>query len=165
MDERIKQDYTDYYDIIELIGTGTFSSVYKGKLKSNENELRAIKVIDLVKIKENLINKDGKDNIEEKLHSLTDGFIEEFKNMKICSENNKNSIKCYEYFINEKYFVIIMELCDTNLQKILLEYIESGHTFIIKELLALFDKINKTFKIMKENNIIHRNLKLKNILM
>ena len=39
--------------------------------------------------------------------------------MKICSENNNNSVKCYEYFNNEDNFIIIMELCDMNLLQLL----------------------------------------------
>ena len=39
--------------------------------------------------------------------------------MKLCSKNNDNSVKCYEYFQNKDKFVIIMELCDTNLSKLL----------------------------------------------
>ena len=35
----------------------------------------------------------------------------------------------------------------------------------IEKILDMFDILNETFKIMRENKIIHRNLKLKNILM
>ena len=80
-----------------------------------------IKVMDLDKKRENIINEEGIDNIEEQLKLFIEGFITEFENMKICSINNKNSVKCYEYFINEKYFVIIMELCNNNLSKLLIE--------------------------------------------
>ena len=39
--------------------------------------------------------------------------------MKICSNNNSNSVKCYKYFYNTDNFVIIMELCDQNLSQLL----------------------------------------------
>ena len=39
----------------------------------------------------------------------------EYKNMIICSKNNINSVKCYEYFCDKNNFVIIMELCAHNL--------------------------------------------------
>ena len=85
--------------------------------------------------------------------------------MKICSKNNINSIKCYEYFINKKYFVIVMELCDNNLSKLLMDKFEKDNKgFNEKEIKEIFKQLNKTFKIMKENKIIHRDLKLENIL-
>ena len=45
--------------------------------------------------------------------------------MKICSYNNDNSVKIYECFYYkdeeelQKRYVIVMELCDNSLQKIL----------------------------------------------
>ena len=35
MEERIKQDYREYYDILEIIGYGAYGVVYKGKEKKN----------------------------------------------------------------------------------------------------------------------------------
>jgi len=56
MDERKKDDYKKYYDIIGIIGKGSYGFVYKGKVKLT-NELRAIKVIDLDIIKQNLLEQ------------------------------------------------------------------------------------------------------------
>ena len=146
MEERINQDFRQYYDIIELIGKGTFGYVIKGKLKNN-NELRAIKIIDLDRTRENLI--------------YIKQLIQEFENMKICSINNKNSVKCYEYFNNEREFVIIMELCDKNLSQLLYERMKNENKGFNKdEILKIMKELNNTFKIMKENKIIHRDLKL-----
>ena len=122
MNERTTQKYEDYYDIIKVIGNGAFGCVYKGKEK-NKNELRAIKVMDLDKIKENLLNNYDVEDLKEHLKLNIEGFIKEFENMKICSINNNNSVKCYEYFINEEYFVIIMEYCDKDLSKLLMQKI------------------------------------------
>ena len=54
-----------------------------------------------------------------------------------------------------------MELCDDNLYNILKKK-EGG--FSIEEIREIILQLNKTFKIMNENNIIHRDLKLENIL-
>ena len=107
MTERIKQSYKEYYEPIEIIGTGGFGCVYKGRNKETK-ELRAIKVIDLDKIEENLSSQYEREEIEEQLKLCIEGFKEEFEIMKICSNNNNNSVKCYEYFNNENNFVGIM---------------------------------------------------------
>jgi len=84
--------------------------------------------------------------------------------MKICSNNNNNSVKCYEYFHNKDNFVIIMELCDTNLSKLLRQRIKNEKKgFNSEEIYEIMNQLNNTFKKMKENNIIHRDLKLENI--
>ena len=58
-----------------------------------------------------------------------------------------------------------MELCDSNLSKILInKLINDKKGFNPKELFGIMKQLNKAFKIMNENNIIHGNLKLENIL-
>jgi len=45
-------------------------------------------------------------------------FLNEIKNMKLAegeNKDNENTVKFFEYFDNDKEFVIIMELCDDNL--------------------------------------------------
>ena len=85
--------------------------------------------------------------------------------MEECSDNNINSVKCYDYFENDEYFTIIMELCDESLSKLLnRRFKENNKGFNSKEILEIMKQLNNTFKKMKENNIIHRDLKLENIL-
>ena len=164
MKERINEDYTKYYDIIEIIGNGAYGCVSKGKEKKT-NELRAIKVINLLKIKEALLDKCEVNEVKKQFQLCIDGFIQEFENMKICSKDNKNSVKCYEYFNNETYFVLIMELCDKNLSQLLTERIfKYNKRFNEKEILKILNELNNTFRLMAQNNIIHRDLKLENIL-
>ena len=56
MTNRQKENYKNYYDILNTLGKGAFRIVYEGKDKEN-NKLRAIKTIDLKQIKQNLINE------------------------------------------------------------------------------------------------------------
>ena len=163
--DRTKQSYEEYYEIIKVIGIGGYGYVCKGRDKKTK-ELRAIKVMNIDKIKENLSSKYKMEEIKEQLKLCIEGFKEEFEIMKICSNNNDNSVKCYEYFNNENNFVIIMELCDNNLLQLLNKRIkEKGKGFNIEEIYDIMIQLNNTFKIMKENNIIHRDLKLENILL
>ena len=158
MTERSNQNYEDYYEIIKVIGSGGFATIYKGREK-NKDELRAIKVMDLNKIREYLINEiDEKDEIEEKLKPYINGFIKEFEIMKKCCINNNNSVKCYEYFYNDNNFAIIMELCDKNLSQLLLEKKRKDNRYFnSEEILEIMKQLNNTFRIMIENKIIHRN--------
>ena len=164
MAERSSQNYEEYYDIIKVIGSGGYGSVFKGREKKT-NELRAIKIMDINKIRENLIYKYEVGEIEEQVKLCINGFIKEFEIMKICSKDNKNSVQCYEYFNNNNNFIIVMELCEKNLLQLLMERIkEYKRCFNSKEILDIMKQLNSTFKIMKENEIIHRDLKLENIL-
>ena len=164
MTERTKQNYEEYYEPLEIIGTGGYGYVYKGRDK-NTKELRAIKVLDIEKIEEDLSSQYEREEIKEQLKLYIEGFKEEFEIMKLCSNNNNNSVKCYEYFNNENNFVIIMELCDYNLLQLLNKRLdEKGKGFNKEEIYDIMIQLNNTFKIMKENNIIHRDLKLENIL-
>ena len=163
MTERASKNYEEYYETIKFIDNGAFGTVYKGKEKGKD-ELRAIKGISLQKIKENLINQYGGEDLKEHFDLCVKGFISEFEIMKLCS-NCDYSVRCYEYFNNEDNFVIIMELCDDNLSKLLTKRMKnSGKGLNSEEILEIMKQLNKAFKAMKENNIIHRDLKLENIL-
>ena len=76
-------------------------------------------------------------------------------------KNNINSVQFHELYDTEKEYAIVMELCDGNLQNILNKR-SSG--FNRDEVLDIIKQLNNTFKIMSENKIIHRDLKLENIL-
>ena len=59
-----------------------------------------------------------------------------------------------------------MELCDTNLSKILTErLIKHNKGFNSEEILEILKQLNNAFKVMEEKKIIHRDLKLENILL
>ena len=82
--------------------------------------------------------------------------------MRMCNsnDNNINSVKFYECYDTENEFVIVMELCDNDLKKILRE----KKSFNKDEIKEILQQLNNTFKIMINNKIIHRDLKLENIL-
>jgi len=150
--------YEDFYDIIEEIGCSSFSSVYKAKVKDKE-EFVAINITDKEKIKSTLRNEYSKQDIEEEYNKFAN-YEKEVKYMKICGENNENSVKYYQHFETDNEFIIVMELCDGNL----IDFIKLKKDLNINDIYELLCQLNNTFKIMKERRIAHRNLKLHDIL-
>jgi len=177
------ENYKERYKELELIGYGNFGTViYKGKLIEKNNILDIFNIFNLIKLNQNeedinyralkIINKDemrtalkndnNTDNIEEEFKSIVINSIKnEIINMKICMTNNINSVKFYELYDNGKEYAIVMELCDDNLQNFLNR---KNCGFNKDEIHAILNQLNNTFKIMFKNNIIHRDLKLPNIL-
>ena len=121
--------------------------------------MRAIKFIDKEEIKNSLIDINNSTDIEEEFNEFQNKLLNEIKLMEICENNN--SIKYYEYYNTKKNFIIIMELCDACLQSLLNE---RKNGFNKEEILEVLNQLNNTFKIMKDNKIIHRDIKLANIL-
>ena len=112
-----------------MIDIESYGHVYK---KKGINELTAIKIIIINQIKENLLNQYELSEFNNQIKLCIGEFIKEFKIMKIYSNNNNNSVKCYEYFNNTKdSFVIIMELCDTNLSKFLFDKMEKDKNYYL----------------------------------
>ena len=154
-----KNDYRKFYTIEEEIGKCAFGFVYKA-IKNDNGEERAIKIISKVNFNTNV------SNIEETSYTTYIKYIKnEIDNMTIAqgiNKDNQNTVKLYEYFDMRNEFAIIMELCDCDLAHILKERNEK---FEINEILEILTQLNKTFKILDENNVIHRDLKLQNILL
>ena len=102
-----------------------------------------------------------KKDIGNEFKKIKEILINDVENMKICGNNNKNSIQIYKFFETEKDFIIEMELCDENLLQLLKRKKAKLNK---KEIYNILNQLNKTFKIMSEKMIVHGNIKLENIL-
>ena len=144
----------------DLIKNNVYTSVYKAKLKDYYIENVAVK-----KIKKEQLKEDIKENLvvdeitEEDFKKEIQKFNRELDIMQKCY--CENSVKIYDYFDKEDEFIIIMELCDNNLFK---ELAKTKNGFNIEQIKDILKQLNNVFKIMNENKIAHRDIKLHNIL-
>ena len=77
------------------------------------------------------------------------------------NKENNNTVKFYEYFHNKDEFAIVMELCDDNL---LSSLAKRNEPFNQLEIYDILNQLNNSFKIMSQNQLVHRDLNLENIL-
>ena len=153
-------DYKNKYADIKLIDTikeNIYSNVYKAEYEGNEVAVKKIKKDQLKEdLKESLcIDEINEDDFREEIIK----FNRELENMKMC--HCENSVEIYDYFDEEKEFVIVMELCDNNLFK---ELAKTKNGFSAKEIKEILLQLNNAFKKMNEAKIAHRDIKLHNIL-
>ena len=133
------------YKLEKLIGAGTFGEIYKGIEISSGNPV-AIK-----RLKKKLLYENGQ--------FLLNAYRKEIEIMRLCECDN--SIKFFKEFESESHCNIIMELCD----KDLLCYLYERKTpFTVDEVRETFLQLNNAFRRMRANNILHRDLKLGNVL-
>ena len=136
---------TQEYTKGKCIGKGSFGDVYSGMVKSTGEKI-AIK-----RIQKKVLYQYG--------DYLINAFWKEIDCMKKCE--CENSVKLIKNFETSQNFNIIMELCDSDLSIYLNKKPEP---FSVNEIREIFQQLNTVFKLMNKNNIIHRDLKLGNIL-
>jgi len=158
----VQGDCWKFYTDRQKIGSGDYYDVYKAKYNDSE-EFRAIKVIDLKTIKSELEKYLLHKITPEDLKPYLDDFIKETENMELLrgkNKDNKNTVIFYQYFQTEDQFCIVQELCDGSLNALLSE----KKKFTVKEIYQILKQLNNSFRILHENNLSHKDLRLKKIL-
>ena len=135
-----KGNLHENYEIIKKIGAGSLGVVYKAKNIYLKN-IVAIKMIK--KVKEN----DEEDS----------NIINQINILKKLS--HPNIVKIHEFYSNKKYYQIITEYCKKGE---LFKYIK--RSFTEKQLAVIFYQILSGLNYLHEKNVIHKNIKLKNIM-
>ena len=132
------------YKIIKELGHGAFGKVYEVE-DITDNQHYAIKRLN----KEDIFKNDY----------LSKAYWKELEVMKECE--CINSIKLIENFITTNNLNIVMELCDEDLEKYVNKHKQNIPEYKLKHIMS---GLNNVFEIMNIKNIVHRDLKLKNIM-
>ena len=132
------------YEVLKELGRGTFGIVYK--IKNNEDgKLYAMKRILKSKILKNSY--------------LNQAFWKEIDIMKTL--NCENSVQFIDFFQSINNYNVLMDLCNEDLYKFLKEK-KGGLS--IEEVKNILLQLNNVFKKMFNFKIMHRDLKLQNIM-
>ena len=134
-----KGDITQFYEVIKKIGEGSYGKIYRVKNKQS-GDIRAMKQIMKSKIPD----------------------IEKFQNeIKILSMvDHPNIVRLFEVIEDDKYFNLFQELCTGG------ELLKKMQTTQLKEkeIAKIFNQIMSAVAYCHEKGIVHRDLKLENIL-
>ena len=148
-----KNGFWKEYIIGDKIGKGQFSTVYKAKSKTNQKSA-AIKIIDFSKIKKI-------ENHQMELNEIIKELINRIETMKkLFKDNPDYFVEIYNEFEVENGIAIAMELCKYNLKKYISRYSDPK----ANDIFFFLVDVNKSFKILRNKNILLGNLKLENIL-
>ena len=152
----INKEYNDKdFSDIKLIKTGAYGKIYSAYSLQDKEEV-CLKRIDIEEMKKNYE--------ENQLKDFQQDLNNEINILKLLS-SNENSVMYYGEYdnknekINEK--IIVMEKCDMNLKEFI---IQKKNALSCKEIKDKFLALNKLFKIIQKEKIIHRDLKLENLL-
>ena len=134
-----KGDITQFYEVIKKIGEGSYGKIYKVKNKQS-GDIRAMKQIMKSKIP----------NIEK--------FQNEIKILAMV--DHPNIVRLFEVIEDDKYFNLLQELCTGG------ELLKKMQTTQLKEkeIAKIFNQIMSAVAYCHEKGIVHRDLKLENIL-
>ena len=134
----MENEVWEKYDKMGTMGTGAYAHVYKAKNKET-GKIYAIKEI---------VKNDNEDAVKKE--------AEKMKELK-----SNNTVCFIDLIETEFHFYIIMEFCLLNLD----DYMKiRNEALSIDEIRELLIQLNNAFKLLNEKKLIHRDLKLSNIL-
>ena len=139
------------FEDIEYMAHGAFGQIYSAYSK-NDKKYLCLKHINLNQMKSDYEEKNFKKDYKNDLDN-------EINLLKIFS-SYQNSLKYYGNYDNKDEKIIILEKCDEDLEKYMKKRNKSLN---VEEIREIFKGLNKVFKEMNKQNIIHRDLKLKNL--
>ena len=149
---KIYNEYNDNdFSNLKLISSGSYGDIFSAYSIKDETEI-CLKKINIEKMKLNYELNELKDYQQDLNNEI---------NILKSLSYNKNSVKYFGDYNNEKEKIIIMEKCDKNLKEFVKQ---KGNALTIEEIKSKFEELNILFKIIQNKIIIHRDLKLENFL-
>ncbi|CAD8098168.1 unnamed protein product [Paramecium sonneborni] len=155
-DKAANKNYNwEIFDIKQEIGAGTFGQVF-ASLDQKTGKKYALK----------FIGYDDESDQDPEFKAA----VREIVIMQTLSQTNcQGLLKIYDIYPcikdDNKYLVIVMELCDCNLMELLKVRVEENKTkWTDEELLYILHQLIEGFVIMKKHNVTHRDIKPQNIL-
>ena len=137
------------YKLDKKIGEGSYGVVYRAFDTKNNNNLVAIKQVSKARINSNAY--------------LIEALQKELSIMRLISD--ENSVKLIEDFETPEHYNLVMELCDSDLDAELKKrLLLNKKGFNELEVYTIMKQFNKVFSKMQKEHVIHRDLKLKNIM-
>ena len=149
-EDSLKGEIKNNYEIIDKLEDNSLGFLFKCKEKKTNN-LVAIRIY----LKPYLERIYGPNKLEFALNNIR----KEIEYLKLC--DGEYSLKLIDELEHQECFNIVTELWDTTLEKYV---INLGGTLTIKEIKEIFNKLNISLRDMYNNDIIHGDLNLKNIL-
>jgi len=147
----------DRYEIFlnKPIGNGSYSTVYLGRVLDTAVIEKNGLLSDTVAIKKIKLN-----NLDSKTFRMINDEVEIMKKINANEKKCPNIIKCYDIIEEYDYIYLILEYCeDGDLSKIIGKPIKEN---VVK---YYFGQIINALYYLYDNNIIHRDIKPKNILL
>ncbi|XP_029427533.1 homeodomain-interacting protein kinase 4 [Rhinatrema bivittatum] len=141
----ILQSETDCYDVIEILGKGTFGEVAKS-WKRGTGEMVAIKILKNDAYRSRIIKNE----------------LKLLKAMQGVDPEESHIVQFYEFFHDESKFYLVFELLEENL----FEYQKENNfsPLPIRHIRTITTQVLKALSKLKELSIIHADLKPENIM-
>ena len=149
---KFKNKYNDKdFTNLKLLSAGSYSDIYSAFSIKDKIEV-CLKKINLEKMKLNYQKNE--------LNNYKKDLAREISITKLLSKN-ENSIKYLGSYNNETETILVLEKCDLNYYEFIKQRDEA---LSIEEIRNKFSEMNKLFEEIHNRKIIHRDIKLENIL-
>ena len=145
-----KQITTNDSEKIEKIGAGTFSNEYKKREKRTGN-IYAIKIIEK--------RPESESNLQ------INQIDTEIQNLIKCNHWEKyyNTVKLFHFFETKEQYILIFNYCNSTLEKFIDENYPDKK-MPLETIKLMFLELNQDFRNIYEEKVIHRDIKINNIL-